>query len=140
MIENQSNEITLIYNSDKADSKKARALVESLPGYTIKMFDLMCDPITTTQIVQIADKAGVRIEELIDPFYDDHISIHSEGVKIATSKEMLKLMVNDTKLIATPIIIVGVHAYLCNASYDLIKEKLAIGIDAIPHAHTEEKQ
>jgi len=139
MIENQPNEITLIYNSDKADDKKARAFAESLPDFVVKTLDLTRDPITETQLAEIANKADARIEDLIDPSYDDHISIHSEGVKVAPPSDMLKIMVNDTKLIATPILIVGSKAYLCNSSYDLIKEDLEVGIRNSKHANAEEK-
>ena len=62
MIANQPNELTLIYHSDKADDKKARAFVESVTDYKVKTLDLKKESLTETQLVQIANKMDVKIE------------------------------------------------------------------------------
>lgn len=124
MIENQPREITLIYNSDKFEDKKARAFVESLPGYKLKTLDLTNDALTETQIAQIAIKMKLNIEELLDPTYDDHISVHKEGLKLMSRSEMLVLMANEPKLISTPILIIGTRAYRYGSAYELINNEL----------------
>jgi len=139
MIDNQPNEITLIYNSDKSDDKKARAFAEALPDFVVKTLDLAIEPITETQLAQIADKMNASVEDLIDPTFDNHINIHKEGLKLVAPSDMLILMANDHKLIATPILIIGAKAYKCNTSYDLINEYLAQGIKSNNHANAEEK-
>ena len=65
MIENQPNELTLIYHSDKADDKKARAFIESVTDYVVKTLDLKRESLTETQLAEIAGKMNVRIELLI---------------------------------------------------------------------------
>jgi len=140
MIENKPNEITLIYNSVKSDDKKARAFAEALPDFVVKTLDLAIEPITETQLAQIADKMQGSVEDLIDPTYDSHISLHKEGLKLIAPSDMLILMANDHKLIATPILIVGARAYKCDTSYDLIKEDLAQGVKSNDHANAEEKK
>jgi arsenate reductase-like glutaredoxin family protein len=124
MIENQPRELTLIYNSDKSDDKKARAFVESLPGYAIKTLDLTKDSLTETQIAQIAIKMKENIEDLLDPTYDDHISVHKEGLKLMSRSEMLTLMANEPKLISTPILIIGSRAFRYGSAYELINKEM----------------
>jgi arsenate reductase-like glutaredoxin family protein len=124
MIENQPREITLIYNSEKTDDKKARGYVESLPGYAIKTLDLAKDSLTETQIAQIAIKMKENIEDLLDPTYDDHISVHKEGLKLMSRSEMLTLMANEPKLISTPILIIGNRAFRYGSAYELINKEM----------------
>jgi arsenate reductase-like glutaredoxin family protein len=124
MIENQPRELTLIYNSEKSDDKKARGYVESLPGYAIKTLDLSKESLTETQIAQIAIKMKENIEDLLDPTYDDHISVHKEGLKLMSRSEMLTLMANEPKLISTPILIIGNRAFRYGSAYELINKEM----------------
>jgi arsenate reductase-like glutaredoxin family protein len=124
MIENQARELTFIYNSNKAEDKKARGYVESLTGYKVKTLDLTKDSLTETQIAQIANKMKENIEDLLDPTYDDHISVHKEGLKLMSRSEMLTLMANEPKLLSTPILIIGNRAYRYGSAYELIKKEM----------------
>jgi arsenate reductase-like glutaredoxin family protein len=54
----------------------------------------------------------MRIEDLLDADYDDHISVHTEGLRLMDRQSLLTLMSEDTKLIATPIVISGDNAFL----------------------------
>src|ERR1700755_1471716 len=101
----QESEILLIYNSDKADQKKLTAFVEALPGFLIRIFDLAIESITETQLIEIANRMDVFIDELIDPSFDKHINIYREGLKLIAPSDMLVFMMNDYRLINTPIIV-----------------------------------
>jgi len=138
MIENQPNEITLIFHSDKAEDRKTRAYVETLEGYAIKTLDLKRENITETQLAEIADKLGVSITSLVDAEYSDRAKISSvEGLR---EQDTLKLLAHETILVATPILIIGDHAYQFDSSYDLIHETAAIhGVRENPSANVEEK-
>lgn len=140
MIHNEPGELTLIYNSEKSDDKKARGYVESLKGFTVKTIDLSRDKITETQLAEIADKLNLGIEEMLDPTYDDHISVHKEGLKLMDRQSMLTLMVHDPKLISTPIAIIGKHAYKFGSGYAFIKEKMAQEVAGLTKANREEKR
>lgn len=140
MINNEEGELTLIYNSDKSDDKKARGYVEALQGFKVKTLDLARDKITETQLAEVADKMKVGIEELIDPTHDDHISVHKEGLKLMDRHSMLTLMVNDPKLIATPIAIIGKQAYKFGSGYAFIKEKMVQEVAGLNSANREEKR
>lgn len=140
MIENQNNELTLIYNSDKSDDKKARGYVEAIPGVTIKTIDLAKQKITETQLAEIADKMLVGVEDLLDPTYDDHISVHKEGLKMMDRNSLLTLMIQDPKLLSTPIVIMGKKAFKLGTGYELIKEKMANEVAGLNNANREEKR
>lgn len=140
MINNEPREVTLIYHSDKEDDKKARGYVESLKGYAIKTLDLSKESLTETQIAQLADKMNMGIEELIDPTYDDHISVHKEGLKLMDRQEMLTLMRHDPKLISTPILVVGDKAYKYGTAYELLKEDMVESVGKLKHVNREEKR
>jgi arsenate reductase-like glutaredoxin family protein len=140
MIHNETAELTLIYNSDKHDDKKARGYVESLQGFKIKSIDLATESITETQLAEIADKLNCGIEDLLDPTYDDHISVHKEGLKMMDRQSLLTLMTHDAKLISTPIAIIGKHAYKFGTGYGFIKEKMAQEVAGLAKANREEQR
>jgi arsenate reductase-like glutaredoxin family protein len=140
MIQNESAELTLIFNSDKVADKKARGYVEALQGFTLKTIDLSKETITETQLAEIADKLNCAIEDMLDPTYDDHISVHTEGLKLMDRQSLLTLMTHDTKLINTPIAIIGKHAYKFGSGYDFIKEKMAQEVAGLHSANREERR
>jgi len=140
MIHNEPTELTLIYNSEKSDDKKARGYVESLQGFKIKTIDLAHESITETQLAEIADKLNVKIEEMLDPTYDDHVSVHTEGLKLMDRQSLLTLMTHDRKLISTPIAIIGKLAYKFGSGYALIREKMVQEVAGLTNANREEKR
>ena len=50
MIENELNEITLVFHSDKDKDKKMRAFVETIATYKVKTLDLKRESITELQL------------------------------------------------------------------------------------------
>lgn len=140
MINNEVGELTLIYNSDKHDDKKARGYVESLDGFKIKTIDLAVEKITETQLMEVANKMNVGIEELLDPTFDDHISVHKEGLAMMDRQSLLTLMTHDPKLISTPIAIIGNHAYKFGSGYAFIKEKMVQEVAGLKSANREERR
>lgn len=139
MIENQENEITLIYHSDKSDDRRTRGYVESLTSFVIKSLDLKRDPITETQLAELADKMETTVQDLMDSSY-------AEGENKVPAANMadydiLSLLAHEPMLIQTPILIVGNKAFRYNSSYELIKENGHLsGVENIPAANIEEKR
>jgi len=121
MKNDNTTELTLIYNSDKAEDKKAKAFVESFPGQHIETIDLTKDSLTELQLESLANKMRAHIEDLLDPAYDDHIRVHKEGLSLICRSEMIKLMAEDPKIIHTPILVIGNRAYKYGSAYDLSK-------------------
>ena len=121
MIENKPNEITLIYHSEKAEDKKARAFIETVTGYTVKTLDLNHDHLTETQLAEIANKMSVEIKMLFDTTYRDRVSSRIEvDINSASDSDLLTILVKEPMLINTPITIIGKKAYRYTSANDLL--------------------
>lgn len=143
MIENESRELTLIYHSEKTDDKKARGYVESFPSITVKTLDLAREKLTETQLAQIADKMQAPVSELVDITYDDrpNTTENKEGLKEMDKTQLLILIKQNPKLLATPIIILGNKAYKYGTGYHLIKDFMDEGVKSGSNAvNAEEKK
>lgn len=140
MLENQPRELTLIYHSEKTDDKKARGYVQSLNNVAIKTLDLAREPITETQLAQLADKIEIPIEELIDVTYDDSES-HKEDLKQMDKTALLTMIKQNPKLLSTPILIIGDRAYKYGSAYHLIKDRMEEGVRTTSNSvNAEEKK
>ncbi len=125
MIENQPKEITLIYHSDKAEDKKARAFIETMKGYTIKTLDLKKDRLTEMQLAGIANKLGVAIDKLFDPTYKDRFKANgTDDIYSASEADLLTILINEPMLINTPITINGKKAFLYAAANELLTKNI----------------
>lgn len=142
MIENQPNELTLIYHSDKADDKKARAFIESVTNYSIKTLDLKKEALTETQLAEIAGKMDVKIKDLVDPSYQDRFQ--SKDLNTLTSvsdSDLLTILTQESILINTPIAIIGKRAYQYASAYDLLNKNMTTdGVASTVGANREEKR
>ncbi len=143
MIENKPRELTLIYHSEKSDDKKARGYVESLRDVTIKTLDLAREPITETQLAQLADKIEIPVQDLIDVTYDERADTENnkEGLKEMDPTEILTMIKQNPKLLCTPILIIGDRAYKYGSAYHLIKDKMEEGVQTSSNSvNIEEKK
>jgi arsenate reductase-like glutaredoxin family protein len=132
VIENEPNELTLIYHSDKEDDKKARGFVETLADYKVKTLDLKKESITETQLAEIANKMGLPVQDLIDKTYRDRLEARDKRMLTGMwSNDLLTVLKREPILIKTPIVIIGKKAYTYPSSYDLLTEnRRAEGIRA----------
>ena len=130
MIENQPNELTLIYYSDKGDDKKARAFIESVTAYKVKTLDLKKNSITETQLAEIADKMGVKIEMLFDPTYQDRfLSKGQLTTDAVTDSDLLSILSHEQILIKTPIAIIGKKAYQYDSANEILNKIMTTGLN-----------
>jgi arsenate reductase-like glutaredoxin family protein len=118
-----AKELTLIYRSDKDDDNKIKAFIETLPGYVIRLVDVVRESLSENQLTDLARKMKVHVEDLIDPQFDDHISVHNEGLRLMERKDMLTLMANDSKILHTPLVVIGNNASKFGNAYKLLKAK-----------------
>lgn len=144
MIENQTNEMTLICHSAKPEDKKAWAFAESVSEkHKVKILDLAKDKLTETQLAEIADKMNAPIQELCNTSYADETNkeqaIHR--IKSLTDADLLVLLVKQPILVNTPILIVGKNAYSYQAGFELFYKNITTeGVASRPSANTEEKR
>jgi len=128
MIENQPNELTLIYHSDKTDDKKARAFIESINEYKVKALDLKKDSITETQLAEIANKMGVAVKMLFDSTYQDRFQSQEPLIADAvTDSDLLAILAHEQVLIKTPIVIIGKKAYQYDSANEIINKIMITG-------------
>jgi arsenate reductase-like glutaredoxin family protein len=118
-----TNEITLIYSSAKDGDNKIKAFVESLPGYVVKLVDVVRESLSEKQLMDLANKMKLHIEDLIDPAFDDHIRVHNEGLTLMHRSDMLSLMAHDPKILHTPVVVVGNKASKFASAYKLFQKK-----------------
>lgn len=121
MIENQPNELTLIYHSDKSEDRKARAFVESITEYVVKTLDLKKDKITETQLAEIANKMESEIEMLLDPTYKDRFP-DAQSSPNASDADLLTILSKEPILINTPITIIGKKAFRYSSAYEILNK------------------
>ena len=127
MIENQPNEITLIFHSGKDKDKQARAFVETITTFKIKTLDLKKDTLTPTQLGVIANKMKVEIKDLLDQSYMDTIKAEvKEGEAFMSSVDILTLISKNFLLLGTPILIIGKEAYHYKSAYKILEERFGI--------------
>lgn len=122
-ISNEKNETLFIYHSDKSDDKKAAGYAASLDGYIFRTWDLKTDPITKTQLAEIATQMNKTIADLIDVSYNKDFG-NGESLKEMDEDDILTLVANDPIQLKTPILIIDNQALQCPSSYSLIKEKM----------------
>jgi len=142
MIENQPNEITLIFHSDKDKDKKMRAFVETISTYKVKTLDLKKESITELQLAEVAEKLTKGVKDLVDNLYLDRINIASPEVVIEMSDaDILKLVSREPVLLTTPILIIGKIAYLYESAYQILKQTFnTTGVGSAFSANVEEKR
>lgn len=140
MIENKPNEITVIYNSEKHDDKKARGYAESLHDYTVKTLDLAREPITETQLAQLAEKMNVHVRDLIDTTYGDYAQPSHNELPDLDEGSYFKMMARNPMIISTPILIIGNKAQKFGSGYNIIQEDFSYGLDNPGHGNIEEKK
>lgn len=119
MIESQSNEIVLIYHSDKEEDQKMKACVEGIEVFGVKSFDLKTERLSEQELEDIAEKLDMNVTDLFD-------AGRSSPPKDLSKEEALKLLTRDPMLISTPIIIIGEHAYQFESSAEFIRESATI--------------
>lgn len=143
MIENERNEITLIYHSDKNEDRKMLAFVETISTYKIKSLDLKRTLLTETQMAEIAVKMNKPISDLLDDTYMNAIA-NGKGIqylKAMSCADILKLIIQNPSFLVTPILIIGQKAYPYASAFAMLKESFSInGVAAIASANTEEKR
>ncbi len=142
MIENQPNEITLIFHSDKEVDKKMRAFVETISTFKIKTLDLKREALTPTQLAEIANKMKVEIKDLLDELYMDTIKGETkEGEESMSANDRLTLISKNFLLLKTPILIIGKDAYHYKSAYKILEERFNItGVASNASANVEERQ
>lgn len=119
MLGNEGNEITLIYNSDHIDDRKALVFLESMNGYVVKTINLKKESLTATQIAGLAHAMHIPLKSLLRDGKDAS-AIHRNRESY-DDHDLVDLMEVQPELINTPITIWNGETKIWGTSYDLIK-------------------
>lgn len=124
MMKAKDNEILLIYNSEKQQDRKTKGYATSVEGYALNERDVIADPLTETQIAEIADDIGVPIVDLVDKNSDMYLN--ELKAKSFSDEELIKLMSKNPELMKTAIAYVGAKAFFVGSAYDFVNKGLEI--------------
>lgn len=120
-----NTDLVLIINSEKPGEQKSINYLRSIPGVHLTIVDLATERLKEVELISLAGKMNLPVEDLLDPDFDDHISVHTEGLKLMDRQSLISLMCEDTKLIATPIVLMGEQAFMLGKTGEGVKHNQA---------------
>jgi len=120
----QENEILLIYNANKRQDNQVLGYASSIDKYTVNERNIEKNPLTETQITEVADKMGLQVLDLIDKTSDLYLN------KIKTTDfsnaETLKIITNHPEVLNTPIAMLNGTVFFVHSAYDFINKGIEI--------------
>lgn len=112
------HQITLFYSSDSIRAKKTLALARTkeLP---IQEVDILDTPLTGTQLLELAGRLGLKIEDLVNqehPYFKTNFGHHD-----FCATNWLKIIENNPQILKQPIALRGDHAVLVETPTDILQ-------------------
>lgn len=121
-------EYLFIYNSNSITDKRTKSYTASLSDdVKINEHDIYKDPLTPTQIAEVADLLNVEISELYQED-GDHANAYSDA-------ELLRILSKDPGKMKTPIILSTGKSFFVGSTYDLIQKNVQPFSDKKTHKH-----
>lgn len=119
----EDKEILFIYNHNSIKDREALGYVVSLKHYKIKEFDITKEYLTRKQLVQLADKLGVNIHELVNDKSDLYIDKYQKAN--LDKKGILKVLEQFPTLLKTPIAVYKDSATFIESTYEHVKKDMS---------------
>lgn len=117
-IATSDRQITLFYNSKSSRAKQTLAYAKA-EGLPIQEIDVLQTPVTGTQIIEIADRLGINVADLVN---QDHPTYSAKFNKAELSSEdWIKMIQNNPDILKQPIAIRGDITILVETPSDIIK-------------------
>ena len=110
--------ITLFYSSISTRAKKTLAYAKA-EGLPIQEIDILKVPLTGTQIVELADRLQIQVEDLVNqdhPAYTSHFEHHD-----FSSDDWIKMIKHNPEIMKQPIALRGDITILIDTPTDIIK-------------------
>lgn len=117
-MELSQGEYLLIYKDGIHEDKKVRGYALAMDRIKVNEWDIMSNPLTQSQIKEVADLIGVEVAKLYDPADARNPGDYDE-------EQLLKIMANDPSQMRTPIILSKEKSFIVDSPYDLVYDKLA---------------
>jgi arsenate reductase-like glutaredoxin family protein len=110
--------VTIFYKGNKRSDGEALGYARPLKPHSLEI-DLTKDNITSTQLMEIANKLGVSVSELVDRESDMYKEQYN-GMDF-DDNNWLTLLTQNPELLRTPIIFNGDQGIIADSGRDVIK-------------------
>jgi arsenate reductase (glutaredoxin) len=110
--------VLIIYKGNSRSDKEGYGYASSLKPH-VHDIDVTKEPLTSTQLMEIANKLGVDVEELVDKESDIYKEEY-EGMSFDTNN-WLNILSQKPDLLKTPIIFDGEKGHIFESGRDVIK-------------------
>jgi arsenate reductase len=117
-IATSKRQITLFYSSESVIAKQTLAYAKS-KGLPIQEIDLLREKLTGTQIVELAERLEMKVEDLINqehPSYTSNFEPHN-----FSTDGWIKIIRNNPEIMKQPIALRGDRTILVETPTDIIK-------------------
>ncbi len=119
VISKDENQLNLYYNSDHKLSKEALAYAESSDA-KLNAVDISKTKVTGTQWVEIAEKLGKKVDELLEKDHPVFKEKFDKDVEFGT-EDAVKVLQNNPEVLVYPIATRGDKAILVKMMTDILK-------------------
>ena len=117
-IATSDRQITLFYNSKSSRAKQTLAYAKA-EGLPIQEIDILQTPITGTQIIELVDRLGIKVADLVNQNHPTYSSKFSKAD--LSSEDWIKMIQNNPEIMKQPIAIRGDITILVETPSDIIK-------------------
>lgn len=117
-IATSNRQITLFYNSNSVRANKALAFAKA-EGLALQTIDILKTPLTGTQIVELANRLGLEVHDLVN---QEHPSYTSKfGPHELSSEDWIKMIQHNPEIMKQPIALKGDKTVLVETPSDILK-------------------
>ncbi|WOD44591.1 arsenate reductase family protein [Hwangdonia lutea] len=118
VISTSDRQITLYFNSKSRIGKQAMAYAKT-HGLAIEEVDILKTPLTGTQITELADRLGVKINEMVN---QEHYKYRKKfTAKCFSSEDWITMIQNHPEIMKQPIALRGDKTILVETPTDIIR-------------------
>lgn len=117
-IATSDRQITLYYSSKSTRARQTLAYAKA-EGLPVQEIDLLKNPLTGTQLVELADRLGIKVAELVNqdhPAYTAKFAPHE-----LSTEDWIKMIQHHPDIMKQPIAIRGDITILVETPTDIIK-------------------
>ncbi len=116
-IATSENQITLYYNSNSGRAKQTLAYAKA-EGLPIQEIDILKTKLTGTQILELADKLHLEVEDLVNqehPSYESQFEHHN-----FSTDDWIKMIQHNPEIMKQPIALRGDVTILIKTPTDIV--------------------
>ena len=117
-IATSERQITIFYNSNSSRAKQTLAFAKA-EGLPILQIDILKTGLTGTQIVELADKLGIEVKDLVNQHHPDYITKFEPHD--FSSEDWIKMIRQNPGIMKQPIALRGNITILVETPSDIIK-------------------